>query len=617
MKTLPASPLPSTPLAPARGLAAIVERKSQARGRQGHEGDAPARLRCLVYCRKSTEDEDRQVMSIPSQQSELAERFPESNQIEIIDRVEESMSAKRPGRVVFNRLLDRIEAGEADCLVAWAPDRLARNSIDGGRIIYLLDRGLIRDLKFATWNFENNAQGKFMLQIAFAQSKHYSDNLSDVIKRGNRAKLERGWVPSGYRIGYVRCAETNTTIPDPTLFPLVRRMFDLFLSGSHRPAEIVRIAGEDWGMRTPQRKKFGGKPIALSSFYKMLCNPFYAGVILWNGAVYQGRHQPLVTLAEFDQIQRLLGRAHQERPQKHSFPFTGTMRCGACGLMITAEHKRNRYGSFYTYYHCTKRMMGPRCQEPSIRAADLDTQIAGFLGTLAVPDVVERAVLDVARASEGEIAKEQAARRTSLEGALQSAERQLKELTGLRLRQLLTDAEFVVERARLESEQLRLRDQMAQAQNATPRFEPLEELFLFRKYAVEWFRVANDADKRLIFKIAGSNPVLTGKKLSVEAAKPFVALPDFPEFLCVRRGLEDVRYTKHTKAKITRAVDQLLAGEDIPGFVSDIKELRERMEHPETMVSATCGCRAQQDLPAWRGLPRREVARRKPPRRRG
>jgi site-specific DNA recombinase len=616
MKTFPASS-PSSEPAPARGLAAIVERRSQGRGREGHEGEAPTRLRCLVYCRKSTEDEDRQVMSIPSQQDELAARFPESDHVEIVERAEESMSAKEPGRIVFNRLLDRIEAGEADCLIAWAPDRLARNSIDGGRIIYLLDRGLIRDLKFATWSFENNAQGKFMLQIAFAQSKHYSDNLSDVIKRGNRAKLERGWVPSGYRIGYIRCALTNTTIPDPTLFPLVRRMFDLFLSGAHRPAEIVRIAGEDWGMRTPQRKRIGGKPIALSSFYKMLCNPFYAGVILWNGTVYQGLHQPLVSLAEFDQIQRLLGRAHQERPQKHSFPFTGLMRCGACGLMITAEHKRNRYGSFYTYYHCTKRMMGPRCQEPSIRAADLDTQIAGFLGSLVVPEVVERAVLAVVRASEGEAAEEREARLISLERALQSAERQLKELTGLRLRQILTDGEFMVERARLEGEQLRLREQMARAQKAAPRFEPLEELFSFRKYAVDWFRAANDADKRLIFKIAGSNPVLTGKKLSVEATKPFVALPDFPEFLCVRREGEDVRYTKRTRDKIDGLGDALLNVPNLHDLIEDIRQLRQRMAHPQEAARSACECTAQRDLPAWHRPPRRKAARRTSPRRRG
>lgn len=576
MKTLPTSSLPSKPPAPARGLAAIVERRSQTQGHQGLEGGGSAPLRCLVYCRKSTEDEDRQVMSIPSQQDELAARFPESDQVEIVERAEESMSAKEPGRIVFNRLLARIEAGEADCLIAWAPDRLARNSIDGGRIIHLLDRGLIRDLKFATWSFENNAQGKFMLQIAFAQSKHYSDNLSDVIKRGNRAKLERGWVPSGYRVGYVRCALTNTTIPDPKLFPLVRRMFELFLSGVYRPAEIVRIAGEDWGMRTPQRKRIGGKPIALSSFYRMLSNPFYAGVILWNGTIYQGLHQPLVSLPEFDQIQRLLGRVEQERPQKHSFPFTGMMRCGSCGLMITAEHKRNRYGSPYTYYHCTKRMMGPRCPEPSVRVADLEDQIATFLRSLAMPEAVERAVLAVVQANEGKTGKELELRRASLIGALQSVERQLKELTGLRLRQILTDSEFVVERARLESEQLRLRDQIALAQKAAPRFEPLEELFSFRKYAVDWFRIADDTDKRLIFKIAGSNPVLTGKILSVEAAKPFVALPDFPEIPTMRRGLEDVRYTKHTRAKVMRMVDPLLAGV-LPGLINEIRLLRKRI----------------------------------------
>ena len=73
--------------------------------------------------------------------------------------------------------------------------RLARNSIDGGQIIYLLDRGSLKDLKFATQSFENNPQGKFMLSITFGYSKYYVDALSENVKRGNRAKVERGWRP--------------------------------------------------------------------------------------------------------------------------------------------------------------------------------------------------------------------------------------------------------------------------------------------------------------------------------------------------------------------------------------------------------------------------------------
>jgi DNA invertase Pin-like site-specific DNA recombinase len=159
-------------------------------------------MRYFIYCRKSSEAEDRQVASIESQLTTLKRTFGDRPDIEIVQIYEEAFSAKAPGRVQFGEMLSRIEKGQAEGIIAWAPDRLARNSIDGGSIIYMLDRGLIRDLKFATYTFENNSQGKFMLQIMFGQSKYYSDALSDNVKRGNRTKIEKGWRPGNAPIGY-------------------------------------------------------------------------------------------------------------------------------------------------------------------------------------------------------------------------------------------------------------------------------------------------------------------------------------------------------------------------------------------------------------------------------
>src|SRR5713226_8377005 len=118
-------------------------------------------MRYFIYCRKSTEAEDRQIASIESQLTTLKRTFSERPDIEIVRVYEEAFSAKAPGRPVFNEMITEIENGAAEGIIAWAPDRLARNSVDGGRIIYLLDCGVICDLKFVTYTFENNSQGKF------------------------------------------------------------------------------------------------------------------------------------------------------------------------------------------------------------------------------------------------------------------------------------------------------------------------------------------------------------------------------------------------------------------------------------------------------------------------
>jgi DNA invertase Pin-like site-specific DNA recombinase len=156
----------------------------------------------FLYARKSTDVEDKQVLSIDAQINELRE-FAEREQIKIVAELIEKQSAKTPGRPIFNSMLKRIEAGEAEGILAWHPDRLARNSVDGGRIIYMLDTNQIKTLKFPRSWFENTPQGKLMLHSDFGFSKYYVDSLSENTKRGLREKVRRGEYPGPAPIGYI------------------------------------------------------------------------------------------------------------------------------------------------------------------------------------------------------------------------------------------------------------------------------------------------------------------------------------------------------------------------------------------------------------------------------
>jgi DNA invertase Pin-like site-specific DNA recombinase len=385
----------------------------------------------FLYCRKSTEDEDRQVLSLQSQVNEAVRAFGGPGEIKIVDRFVEAMSAKRPGRPIFNEMLSRLEGGEADGVIAWAPDRLARNSVDGGSIIYLLDRGVIRDLKFVTYTFENNSQGKFMLQIMFGQSKYFSDALSENVKRGNWTKVEGGWRPNRAPLGYQNDRATKTITADPALFPLVRRMYDLALTGAYSCAQITRIARDDWGMRTAKRKRTGGTLVAPATIHYVLTNPFYAGSIVWGGQTYQGNHTPVVSIGEFDAVQRILRRSARIRAPRRIFPYTGMIRCGECGFSITAEEKVNRHGSHYLYYHCTRRSMGPKCRQRSLTAKGLEAQLFKFLESLTVHESIERWVLErVAKEMDGDAEVEEA-RKNSLQRSIASIDAERRPHCGL------------------------------------------------------------------------------------------------------------------------------------------------------------------------------------------
>lgn len=494
-------------------------------------------MKYFLYCRKSTEAEDRQVMSLDSQRGELERAFGAHADVEIVEVITEAKSAKEPGRPLFNQMIARIEAGEAQGVVAWAPDRLARNSIDGGRLVYLLDRNVLRDLKFASYTFENNSQGKFMLAIMFGQSKYYSDNLSEVVKRGNRTKVAGGWRPGSAPIGYLNDGATKTIVVDPQYAPLVREMFNLVLSGGKSAREIARIAREEWELRTPKRRR-GGGVVHESMVHRLLTNPFYAGLFTWDGQLVQGRHQALVSMDEFQAVQARIRRPGVQRQQRHFFPFTGLIRCGACGRAITAQHSTNRFGSRYIYYRCTRRGYGMRCRQPSVRAEVLEAQIAAWLSELPKGSDVEARLEQMLRARGGDVSATKRAVRDGVERGIAETQSRLKELTDLRLRRLVDDEEFLAQRASLQSELLRLTSKAKEAINLSERFKPFEAAIPFSNHAADWFSEGDDQLKRQIMAAAGSNPVLIDKKLNVGAAK-WLMLLHYLSLCPSRLGLRD------------------------------------------------------------------------------
>ena len=463
-------------------------------------------------------------------------------EIEIVDTFEESRTARFPGRPVFNEMIRRIQKGEAGGIIAWHPDRLARNSVDSGQLIYLLDVGLIKDLKFPTYTFENTPQGKFILSIMFTNSKYYVDNLSQTVNRGIRTKIENGWLSNMAPCGYLNEREFKTIIADPLRFPLIQEMWRLMLTGSYTSKQIWAIARDEMGLRTLKRKRIGGSPLSLSAVYAIFNCLFYAGHIMYQGAIYPGKHPPMVTLAEFDRVQELLGRPGRQRSKGHDFPFTGMIRCGECGLSVTAEHKRNRYGSEYTYYHCTKRRHDYDYKQRVISAEKLEEQIADFLTSeISLPEKLQRRAVKHLEKERNQKNKGHAAARRAISDALKGIETQLSNLTSMRLRDLLTDEEYQKTRASLLHEHLKLSQAQEQNKEGDAWFEPSQLLVSFGEILLSRFTQGDCATKRLILEIVGSNLVLTDKKLSIEAKKPFRGLSKIDSHSSLCATLKDVR----------------------------------------------------------------------------
>ncbi len=317
----------------------------------------------FIYTRKSTDTEDRQVRSLADQLSELRE-LAKKEQLEVVDIFIEKQTAKTPGRPVLAEMLQRIEAGEASGILAWHPDRLARNSVDGGKIIYMVDTGVITDLKFPTFWFDATPQGKFMLSISFSQSKYYVDNLSENVKRSYKQKLRNGIWPQKAPIGYLNDKKTKLIVVDPEKAPLIKKTFEAYATGNYTLSALRKSMGE-LGL-----KGHRGRELSISNYQYLLKNHLYYGLIYFHKEFFEGSHEPIITKKIYDTCQEVMTR--KSKPQHDGdlkpYVYRGLFKCAECGCCLTNETQKG-----HNYLRCTKRK-GP-CSQKYVREEAMTTLI--------------------------------------------------------------------------------------------------------------------------------------------------------------------------------------------------------------------------------------------------
>jgi len=147
----------------------------------------------FLYARKSTDVEDKQVRSIEDQLAVLR-ALAKTEGLNIIEEFVEKQSAKLPGRPIFDKMLTRIEKGEAQGIICWKLDRLARNPIDGGQISWFLQRGVIQHIQTHDRSYRPT-DNILMMSVEFGMANQYILDLSSNVKRGLHEKARRGEFP--------------------------------------------------------------------------------------------------------------------------------------------------------------------------------------------------------------------------------------------------------------------------------------------------------------------------------------------------------------------------------------------------------------------------------------
>ena len=521
-------------------------------------------LRYLGYVRKSSEDnKERQAASLPEQLYVL-EGIKAKHNLTLVDTLQESKSAHKPGREIFNSMLARIENGEANAILTWHPNRLCRNALDAGQLLYLMDEDKLVEIRTPSRTYRNTPEDKFMLTLEFGISKKDSDDKSIVVERGLEKKARDGWRPGVAPQGYLNDKTTESgfrkILTDSERLPFIKKIFELFYKGTS-VVEIHRIAKNEWKFRSRQKKRSGGKPLSLSMIYKILTNPFYCGKFEYpegSGKWYEGAHEKVVTQEMFDEIQVKLGHRSQYKLQHHNFAYTGSMiRCGSCNSSIVAEQKwqcictkcklkfsltkKNKEkctgcGTLiknmadptilhYIYYRCGRKK-NPNCREKAERVDRLEKQIDEKLSQIEISplfmdwairqihkmndsnkDFTEEAVESIKRAHDGCRAK--------LTNLLQ-----LKISPANSDSSLISDEKYKEEKDKLEIELKGVEKQLVNTDDRMLQAnEEAVKAFTFVARAKERFATDDLKIKRDVFLGLGSHLTLQNKTVGVIAPK--------------------------------------------------------------------------------------------------
>lgn len=474
-------------------------------------------MKYLIYCRKSTDTEDKQTQSLESQETEMR-RLAEGHNLHVVGVLTESMSAKAEGRPVFNEMLNTIARGEADGIICWKLDRLARNMLDGGKIIDLLQRSVIKEIRTIE-SIHLPTDNVFMMAIHFSSANQYVRDLSVNVKRGNRTKLERGEWPNHAPIGYLN--KDKKIVVDPKRAKYIVRIFELYASGSYSCTDITEIIYNE-GFR--QRS---GTKVYRSNIERIIKSKFYLGLMERDGKIYEGKHTPLISQKLFDTAQDVASNRSRPRPQRLFFPLRGFLSCESCGCAFTASLKKGHH-----YYYCTNGRKKCTEHKSYLRENYLYEEVAKKLESLAFDEEEIELMY--------ESAKEKSSNDTAyLQEALDTLNLSLQSLTEKESRLLDT---FLAEQISkdlydkkildLQNEKTSLKKQIKDLKLKQPAstLEPIKNVFIQANKSRKEFLEADDQGKRIVLeKLLWNLSIKEKNILTVKYKSPFEVIAKSPK----------------------------------------------------------------------------------------
>ena len=466
-------------------------------------------MKYILYCRKSSEDKGKQILSLESQTNEM-KKLASNLDLEIVKTYTESKSAKKPeNRPLFTEMIKYIKKHKKDNLgiLCWKIDRLSRNPIDSANIQWLLQQDKLKIIQTIDRQYLPS-DNVLLFNVESGMANQYILDLSKNVKRGILTKLEKGGWPNLAPLGYLNDGKGGIIV-DSKRAKYIKKIFTLYNTGNKSVKEIADTLFKQ-GFRSRQGYKYHK-----SKIHAILSNHFYYGIMQKKDKQYLGNHKPIISKKLFDSVQEVLNKKAHTKKQKLYFTYRGVLKCNTCGCVLTATKKKGKH----IYYYCTNGK--GKCDEHKtyLKEEDVSKELLKMFDDVVVNEKMINMCYQANKKKLGETDEYLEQAKQSIQTAITKAEERKNKLLDLLLDESITKEVYDQKEMILNNELIQFKKDLNELnkqknQNSEITLERIKNVFLYPIQAKKEFEIRKNGKQEIITKTLLWNAQFRNKKIT-------------------------------------------------------------------------------------------------------
>ncbi len=497
-------------------------------------------MKAIILARISTK-EQRDGYSLDAQISNL-EAYARNKGLDVVKTFTLVESSTRGDRPEFNHMISFVRAYKKRvALIVDTVDRLQRSFRETPILNDLMQADLL-ELHFikegTILSRSSNSSQKLMWNMNVAMAQSYTDQLSDNVKRSIRYKVRIGEWPSAAPLGYINtiCPITGnkTILPDPARSHLIQRMFIEYATGAYSLAEIKRLS-QKWGLRTKKEK-----PLSVQTLHKLIQNPFYYGVMIYDANKYDHIYEPLITKSIFDACQDVLkNRGYGAKEAKNTFLYSGMFKCGVTGRKVSCDLKKGKY----VYLICTD-PENPH-KKKWVREEVVTKKVESVLRSIRVPEGMYPQIIDYLDNGFNAQNDREGQSVNDLKAELDKLDEKIGKLTDMVLDGKIPEYAYNQKFQDIKNRQEKIENMLTEHRDGNKQFKKsLKALLTVVCKAPDMLKSSKITQNRQLLRYLFSNSEMIGAKPQLALAKPLVYFADFRENINWHPVIDNIR-TNH------------------------------------------------------------------------